>query len=115
MRRAFMSMTDLGGGPAGANRNAQGEPRSTPGEMASNAIQAVKQEAASFAADAKGKALEKVEARKETATQTLGDFANAVRKAGEDLAEHDQSVAGRVVRQAADGLEALARSVSDKR
>jgi hypothetical protein len=109
-----MSETDVGGG--------FGEPRSSgsgsgdsPKEMAANAAQAVKQEAASFAADARDKAVDKVEQHKQTATQTLGDFANAIRKAGDELAQSDQSAATRVVRQAADGLESLARSVSDKR
>jgi len=88
---------------------------SSPKDMAQNAAQAVKQEAASFAADAREKAAEKIDARKETASRTLGDFANAVRKAGDELAQSDQSMATRLVRQAADGLENLARSVGEKR
>jgi hypothetical protein len=87
----------------------------SPKEMAASAAQTVKQEAASFVADARDKAVEKVEQQKETASQTLGDFANAIRRAGDELAQSDQSMATRLVRQAADGLEGLARSVSDKR
>lgn len=111
-----MSNTDVGG--------AWGEPRPTTGDTtgggsvkdkASSAAQAVKQEAATFAEDARGKAAEKIEQHKQTATQTLGDFANAIRKAGDELANTDQSVATRLVRQAADGLENFARTVSDKR
>jgi hypothetical protein len=45
----------------------------------------------------------------------LGDFASAIRKAGDDLAQNDQSVAGKMVKQAADGLESFSRSLSDKR
>jgi hypothetical protein len=84
-------------------------------EMAGNAAQTVKQEAASFAAGAKDKAAEQIEQHKETATRTLGDFADAIRKAGEELSGKDQSVASRLVQQAADGLEGFSRSVSDKR
>jgi hypothetical protein len=53
--------------------------------------------------------------KKDTATQTLGDFASAIRKAGDDLAQNDQSLAGKVVKQAADGLESFTRSIGDKR
>src|SRR4051812_40926902 len=103
---------------------AWGEPRPTTGsddrskdpkELAAGAAQAVKEEVASFAEDAKGKAAEKLDQHKTTASQTLGDFANAIRKAGDELSNSDQSMATRVVRQAADSLEGLARSVSDKR
>lgn len=112
-----MSASNMGGEP-GVTPSAQNEPRSSdrsPSEMANKATQTVKQEAASFAAEAKDKALEKVGAQTETAGQTLGDFANAVRKAGDELSQADQSMAGRVVRQAADGLEGLARSISGRR
>jgi len=83
--------------------------------MAAGAMQTVKQEAASFASEARERAADKIEEQKHTASQTLGDFANAIRKAGDELADSDQSMATRVVRQAAEGLEGLARSVSDKR
>ncbi|MBV9511983.1 MAG: hypothetical protein JO303_17045, partial [Caulobacteraceae bacterium] len=52
---------------------------------------------------------------KDTATRTLGDFADAIRKAGDELASRDQSTVGKVVKQAADSLEGLSRSVADKR
>ena len=108
-----MSSTDVGG--------AFGEPRppetsgSSPKEMAEDAAQAVKQEAASFAEGAREKAVEKIEQQTEAAGRTLGDFANAVRRAGDELARSDQSMATQLVRQAADGLEGFARSLTDKR
>jgi len=83
--------------------------------MAQGAVQAVKQEAASFTSDAKDKASEKVDEKLETATQTLSDFANAVRRAGDELGQSDQSMAAQFIRQASDGLESFARSVADKR
>jgi hypothetical protein len=87
----------------------------SPKEMAAAAAQAVKQEAQSFAASAQDKARDKVEQTRDTATRTLGDFANAVRKAGDELSQSDQSMASRLVQKAADGLEGLSRTVSDKR
>jgi hypothetical protein len=98
---------------AGADQGQGGT--TSPKEMAAKAAQTVKQEAQSFAASAQDKAKDRVEQTKETATRTLGDFANAVRKAGDELSQSDQSVASRMVQKAADGLEGLSRSVADKR
>lgn len=108
-----MTNTDAAG-DWGESRSA-GEGQASAREMASNAAQTVKQEAASFAADAREKAAGQIDQHKETATRTLGDFANAIRKAGDELSQSDQSVASRLVQQAADGLEGLSRSVADKR
>jgi uncharacterized protein YukE len=108
-----MTNTDLGGG-AGATPSAGGTGAS-PKELASAAAQGVKQEVASFASTAQEKVADQVEQHKQAASQTLGEFANAIRKAGDELAQHDQSMAGRVVKQAANGLETLSRSVTDKR
>jgi hypothetical protein len=109
-----MSSTDIGG-DFGEARPAGGASGSPAKDMAQDAAHAVKQEAASFAADAKEKAAETIDQKKETASRTLGDFANAVRKAGDELARSDQSMATQFVRQAADGLEGFARTISDKR
>ena len=108
-----MSSTDVGGafgepGPPGTSGR-------SPKEMAQDAAQTVKQEAASFAEGAREKAVDAIDRRKETASRTLGDFANAIRRAGDELDQSDQSMATRMVRQAADGLEGFARSVADKR
>lgn len=109
-------MTDMnfGGDVPGAGRAGPGG-EASPKDMAKAAIQTVKDEAATFADGAKDKAIERVEQGKQTASETMGDFANAIRKAGDELAQHDQSMAGQVVRKAADGLESLSRSVSNKR
>jgi len=106
-----MSMTDMSGGSRDTGRNDSASPK----DLAASAIGAVKEEAASFAESAKGKVAEKVGEKTEAARQTLGDFASAIRKAGDDLAQNDQSLAGKVVKQAADGLESFSRSISDKR
>lgn len=83
--------------------------------MAKSAVRTVKQETASFANSAKEKALGQVEQKTQSATETLGEFANAIRKASDELSQHDQSMAGRIAKQAAEGLEGLSRSVSNKR
>lgn len=99
---AGSQQSQAGGGPA-------------PKEMATAAIQAVKDEAKSFAATAQDKVGDQVEQGKQTATKAMGDFANAIRKAGDELSQSDQSMAAKMVRQAADGLESFSRSVTDKR
>ncbi len=76
--------------------------------------QSVRQEAAHFAEKAQDKAAEKVEGAQAAASQTLSDFAAAVRKAGDELAQSDQSMAGRAVQQAANGLEQVSRTLADK-
>jgi hypothetical protein len=107
-----MTSRDFTGDSAGERQAGQG---ASPKDLAKGAIQGVKEEAATFAETAKEKAIEQVDHGKETATKTMGDFANAIRKAGDELAQHDQTMAGQMVKKAADGLESLSRSVSDKR
>ena len=108
-----MSNADLGAdrGPPGPSVDSTQSPK----EMLGAAAGAVKQEVATFASSARDKTVDKIADRKETASETLGAFANAIRHAGDELAQQDQSVAGRMVKQAADGLEHLSRTVSEKR
>ena len=84
-------------------------------EKLAQAGQTVKQEAAHFADTAKQKAAGEVDRRKEAVTGALGDFAEAIRMAGDQLGQKDQTMAARLVGQAAAGLETLSRTVSDKR
>lgn len=102
-------MTDLDTGATGtARRKDQAK------ELVGQAGHALKAEAQSFASVAQERV--KAEAQKGTqaGARTLGDFANAVRRAGDELAGADQSPASRLVQQAADGLESLSRSLADK-
>jgi hypothetical protein len=112
-----MTDTDATDGAMGQGSAERGStsPTAAAKEMMGAAGDTVRQEAAHFAATAKEKAGGAVERGKETATATLGQFANAIRKAGDELSQNDQSPAARVVKQAADGLESLSRSISDKR
>lgn len=87
----------------------------SPKDMASAAAATVKQEVATFASSVQDKAQDQIEDKKQIATKTMGDFASAIRSAGEELAQHDQTAVGRVVKQAADGLEHFTRTVSEKR
>lgn len=101
----------MGAGPVDAGESSTGSAKEKMGQ----ATQKMRDEAAHFASQAQQKAAGEIERRKATASQTLGQFANAIRKAGDELAEGEQSVAGRFVGQAADGLENFARTLSDKR
>jgi hypothetical protein len=108
-----MTNTDFGSPPVNSPTGG-GTDSASIKDMAKTAVQTVKEETATFADSAKDKALDQVQQKKQVATETLSDFANAIRKAGDDLAQHDQSMVGRMVKQAAEGLEGLSRSVSDK-
>ncbi|HVI33807.1 hypothetical protein [Phenylobacterium sp.] len=101
----------MGAGPVDAGEGSTGSAKEKMGQ----ATQKMRDEAAHFASQAQQKAAGEIERRKATASQTLGQFATAIRKAGDELAEGDQSVAGRFVGQAADGLENFARTLSERR
>jgi hypothetical protein len=115
LREVSMTNTDLGGAPMEPRPGGAGGTDASVSDMAKSAVRTVAQETASFRDSAKDKALAQVEQKTQSATEKLGDFANAIRKAGDELAQHDQSIAGRIAKQAADGLESLSRTVSDKR
>lgn len=83
-------------------------------QLIGQAGQTLKQEAQSFASAAQDRMRAEAQKGTRTATKTLGDFADAVRLAGDRLADSDQSPASRLVRQAADGLESLSRNLADK-
>ena len=93
---------------------AESDITASPKEMATAAGRAAKEEMAGLADYAGRKAREQLEHQKQAAVQTLDEFATAIRHAGEELAQHDRTLAGRMVKQAADGLEHFSRSVADK-
>lgn len=74
----------------------------------------IKAEAQSFASVAQDRVRAEAEKGVKSAGRTLGDFANAVRRAGDELAGADQSPAARLVGQAAEGLEGLSRNLAGK-
>lgn len=83
-------------------------------QMLADAGQTLGQDAAQLASTAKAKAVDSLIETKHSATETISAFADAIRKAGDDLAQHDQTTVGRIVRQAADGLASASRTVSEK-
>jgi hypothetical protein len=109
---SFMSNSDPARGVGAPPISADSQ---SPKELLTAAAGTVKEEVATFASTVQEKAVEKIADRKGAATETLGAFANAIRHAGDELAQQDQSLAGRVVKQAADGLEQISRTVSEKR
>ena len=84
-------------------------------QMLADAGQTIKAEAQSFASVAGERMRAGAEKTTETATRTLGDFASAIRRAGDELASAGHSPALQIVRKAADGLEGFSRSLSEKR
>jgi hypothetical protein len=111
-------MSEFGAGESSnstsGGNGAGGADKASPKDMAVAAGQTVQQEVASFASAAEEKAHAQAQSATESATRTLGEFASAVKKAGDELSQHDQSLVGKMVKQAGDGLENLARSLADK-
>lgn len=97
--------------PGGANADVSGKIK----DAASHVMHTAQHEAGNAASSVQDKAKDSIEQGKQAASHTLVDFAGAIRKAGDELAQHDQSMAGRLVKQAADGLENLSHAVADKR
>jgi hypothetical protein len=83
-------------------------------ELIGQAGQTLKAEAQSFASVAQDRVRQEAARGTQASAKTLGDFANAVRRAGDELEQTDQSPASKLVRQAADGLESLSRNLADK-
>ena len=75
----------------------------------------VRDEAHTFTSSARQQAASRVEDRKQKVTGTIHDFADAVRRAGDELNQRDQTMAARLVSRAAEGLEDVSRTLADKR
>ena len=76
------------------------------------AYEQIKEGARSLGDEAKERASRLAEDQKAAVTEHLEAFAFAVKRAGEDLSERDHTMAAQFVRQAANGLESLSRSVT---
>jgi len=74
----------------------------------------VKADAASAKADAMARAETEAERQKDMGAVHLDAFADAVRKAADELGEQDKSAAAQFVREAAGGLESLSSSLREK-
>lgn len=102
---------DTGSRPGGRTAD---DMKSTAMEKADKAKTAVKDQASQLASQAKDKAAGEVERRKGEATQTLDDFAEAIRRAAGALSEQDHSMGARFAQQAAEGLADISRTLSNK-
>jgi hypothetical protein len=83
-------------------------------DLLGKAGETIKAEAQSFASVAQDRVKAEAQKGAQTAGKTLGDFATAIRRAGDELASADQSPASRLVGHAAEGLEGLSRNLADK-
>lgn len=83
-------------------------------ESLSEARRLAEERARSFVGDATRQARTYADSQKEAAAQSLQDFAEAVRRASDELGKRDQTLAARFVQEAAGGLESLSRSVSSR-
>jgi hypothetical protein len=83
-------------------------------EKLQGAGQAVRGEAAHFAERARTQVADQVEEKKEAVTDALGAFADAIRKAGDELGSRDQTFVAKLAGQAADGLQSLSRNLAGK-
>lgn len=88
---------------SGANR--------VPGERAGALLDDMKEGAAALGGEARERVDRYATTQKDVVTEHLQDFAQAVRRASDDLSDRDQTMASQLVRQAANGLESLSRSV----
>jgi phosphate uptake regulator len=79
---------NLGQGPASATDPLKDEVEAAREKMG-DAAHAIQAETAHFAEAAKDKASDAVEQSKETVLNAIGDFAEAIRKAGEELSDKD--------------------------
>lgn len=89
-------------------------PPATLKEQVGEVRERVRGEAANFAATARQKAAGAVEQRQHQVTGAIGDFANAIRRASDDLTEHNQGMAAQIVTRAADSLEGVSRTIDGK-
>jgi hypothetical protein len=83
-------------------------------ESLAEARRMAEERARSLVGDSAEQARSYAEGQKETAAQSLKDFADAVRRASDELGRRDQTVAARFVQEAAGGLETLAQSVTSR-
>jgi hypothetical protein len=75
------------------------------------AFEQLKQGAHSVTSEAKDRLSEYATGQKEFVSQNLQEFAQAIRRASDELSDRDQTMASQLVRKAAGGLESLSQSI----
>lgn len=88
-----------------------GEAKKVIGEAGQN----LKAEVQSFASVAGERMWAQADKAAQVATKTIGDLAQAVRRAGEDLASSDQRPGSKLADKAASGLQGLSGALANKR
>ena len=109
-------MSDVDGGAAAPAPTPadQPDPKGVAKRMTKAASQTVKQEGAHFADVAQDAAQRQVERRRGAISETFGDVAQAIRRAGEELDQREYTAPSRMAHDAAEG-ERLARTLGEKR
>lgn len=79
----------------------------------SHSGEAARHEAGDIADRLKQRARDEAEGRKQGLAESLHVFADTIRDASDDLWERDQSLAARIVRESANGLERISRSLDE--
>ena len=103
--------SQVGGDAAKARAELEREAASARESLA-DARRLAEERARSFVGDAAQQARSYADNQKQAAAQSLKDFADAVRRASDELGSRDQTLAARFVQEAAGGLESLSQSVS---
>lgn len=83
-------------------------------EQVGQARERVKGEAATFAQGARERAVGALEERQHKVTGAMGDFANAIRRAGDELSQSNQGMAAQLLSRGADSIEGLTRTLDGK-
>jgi hypothetical protein len=103
------------GGPSPlSERDAAGGPVAEAREKLGEGAAAVRGEAAYFAERTRDEVAGQIEAKTEAVTDALGVFADAIRRASDELSGQDQTYAAKLATQAADGLQSLTRNLAGK-
>ena len=84
-------------------------------KIAADSLGAAREEVTGIASEVQHQAADQFEHHRQTASKSMTDFAAAIRKAGEELEQHDQSPVARLLNQGAQSLEGLSRSLMDKK
>lgn len=104
-----------GGGPSSlSERDPAGGPIAEAREKLGEGAAAVRSEAAHFAERTRDEVAGQIEAKTEAVTDALGVFADAIRRASDELSGQDQTYAAKLATQAADGLQSFTRNLSGK-
>lgn len=74
----------------------------------------VRDEARGLASDTRQRASQRLDQRKQEAAGTIHDFADAIRRAGDELGQRDRSMPARLASQAAESLEGMSRAIADR-